>query len=207
MKCPSCGTENNPDARFCKSCGAPQVPEVVSPPVPPDAPVPPPPPTVLRHRHQPYEQFLGLLGFAFFLFAVAVVFALNPNLWEGLRQWNQLVTANNTVLIRPPDTVIVSVAWFFAIMGVFEFISAFLRWSLRWLRLRAASRILTGVGDLIFAALLLRYADRAISGAFVITVLVGVFAALLMIYITLGVYWSASRRVPWTPAPQPPMRQ
>jgi uncharacterized protein YacL len=169
--------------------------------------MPPPPPVVLRHRHQPYEQFLGLLGFAFFLIAVAAVFALNPNLWEGLRQWNQIVVANNSILIRPPDAVIVSAAWFFGIMGVFEFVSAILRWSFRWLRLRAVSRILSGVGDLVFAALLLRYADRAISGALVITVLVGVFAALLMIYITLGVYWSQGRFLPWMASPQPPMRQ
>ena len=208
MICPNCGTENNPDARFCKSCAAPQVPQATTPPATPAAPFPPPPPQLIpRPRLQPYEHFLGLLGFAFFLLAVAVVFGLNPSLIDGFRQWSHLVTVNNTIFVRPPDSVIVSAAWFFVIMGVFEFVSGFLRWSLRWLRLRAVSRVLTGIGDVIFALLLLRYADRAISGALVITVLVGVFAALLMIYITLGVYWSTARRVAWVPSPEPPTRQ
>lgn len=205
MKCPNCGTENNEDARFCKSCAAPQTPQASPPPVAPVAPIPPPPPPPARPR-QPHEDLLGLLGFAFFLAAVAVVFGLNPRLFDGIGQWSRVVGANNTIFVRPPETVIVSAAWFFGIMGVFEFVSAFLRWSLRWLPLRAVSRVLTGIGDLVFAVLLLEYANRAISGGFLITVLVGLFAALLMIYVTLGVYWSASRGVPWIPAPQPRVR-
>ncbi len=207
MKCPNCGTENNPEARFCKSCAAPQTPEATPPPVAPTAPLPPPPPPPPAWRpHQPYQPFVGLLGLVFFLVAVAVMLSQNPSFFDGIRQWTQIVTPANTVFVRPPDPIIVSAAWFFGAIGAFEFVLAFVRWSLRWLPLRSASRILSGVGDLIFAVLLLRYADRAISGGFLITVLVGVFAALLTVYVTLGVYWSAGRHYPWFAAPQPRMR-
>jgi hypothetical protein len=113
----------------------------------------------------------------------------------------------HTIFVRPPDAFIVSAAWFFGVIGALEFVSASLRWALRWLPLRAASRVLSGVGDLIFAVLLLRYADRAISGGFLLTVLVGVIAALLMIYVTLGVYWSTARPRPWASTMEPPARQ
>lgn len=207
MKCPSCRTENHEDARFCKSCAAPLTPTETPAPAAPVAPAPPPPPPIyVDRRRQPHQEFVGLMGFAFFLVAVAIVFAQNPNLFEGLRQWTDLVSVNHTVLVRPPEAIILSAAWFFGAMGVFEFVSAFLRWSLRWLPLRVASRILSGIGDLLFAALLLRYADRGISGGFLITVLVAVFAAMLMIYVTLGMYWSRGRVLLWLPAPEPRVR-
>lgn len=207
MKCANCGTENNDDARFCKACAAPQTPQASTAPAAPAVPpIPPPPPVPLRRPRQPHEEFVGLLGFAFFLLAVAVVFSQNPNLFDGIRRWTELASAAGTVFVRPPDAVIVSAAWFFGVMGVFEFVSASIRWSLRWLPLRAASRVLSGIGDLIFAVLLLRYADRAISGSFLIMVLVAVFAALLMLYVTLGIYWSNARVYVGMPAPFPPDR-
>lgn len=207
MKCPSCGTENHEDARFCKSCAAPLTPTETPPPATPVAPAPPPPtPIYVDRRRQPHQEFVGLLGFAFFLVAVAIVFAQNPTLFQGLLRWTDLVNVNHTVLVRPPEAIIVSAAWFFGAMGVFEFVAAFIRWSLRWLPLRVASRILSGIGDLIFAALLLRYADRAISGGFLITVLVAVFAGMLMLYVTLGMYWSRGRVLLWVPAPEPRVR-
>ncbi len=207
MKCPSCGTENHEDARFCKSCAAPLTPSETSPPENVVAPPPPPPPPVyVDRRRQPHQEFVGLMGFAFFLVAVAIVFAQNPNLFEGLRRWTDIVGANRTVLVRPPEAIIVSAAWFFGAMGVFEFVSAFIRWSLRWLPLRVASRLLSGIGDLVFAALLLRYSDRAISGGLVIMVLVAVFAGLLMLYVTLGMYWSRGRVFLWIPAAEPRVR-
>lgn len=206
MKCPNCGTENNEDARFCKSCAAPQTPQTSPPPVTPVMPALPPPPPPRRPR-QPHEDLFGLLSLAFFLLAVAVVFYLNPNLVEGFRQWTAGIAAKGTIFFRPPEAVIVSAAWFFGIVGVLEFVAAFLRWSFRWLPLRAVAPLLEGVGDLSFTVLLLGYASRAISSGFVITVFIGVLAALLMIYVTLGVYWSAGRGFSWTPEPQPPTRQ
>lgn len=197
MKCPSCGTENNDDARFCKSCAAPQTPAAAPPPVPPVAPPPAPwpPPPPPRHK-QPHEDFVGLLSFAFFLLAVAMAFGLNPNLIQDFGRWFQLMSSNHTIFVRPPEALIVASAWFFGVIGVLEFVAATVRWALRWTPMRALSRVLSGVGDLVFAILLLRYADRAISGGILLTVLVGVVAALLMIYVTLGIYWSSGRPTP-----------
>ena len=208
MKCPSCGTENSDDARFCKSCAAPQTPAAsgaVPPVPPPTAPEPPPPPQPPRHK-QPHEDLVGLLSFAFFLLAVAVAFGLNANLIQDFGRWFQLMSSNHTVFVRPPEALIVASAWFFGVIGALEFVGASLRWSLRWTPMRALSRVLSGVGDLVFAVLLLGYADRAISGAFLLTVLVGVVAALLMIYVTLGIYWSSGRPTPGPSPAQPNLR-
>jgi hypothetical protein len=139
---------------------------------------------------------VGLLGFAFFLVAVAVVFGQNPNLIGDLRVWSQVASDNHTVFVRPPDGVIVSAAWFFGVMGVLEFVAAGIRWALAWMPLRSAGRALSGIGDLMFAALLSLYAGRSISGTFLVTVLVGVLAVLLMIFVTLGIYWSTPRAFP-----------
>ena len=185
--------ENGSEARFCKSCATPLPEAAPSPPTVPAIaapPVPPPPPA--RHR-QPHEEFVGLLGFAFFLIALAVVFGLNPNLISDLRVWSQLASDNHTIFVRPPDAVITSAAWFFGVMGVLEFVAAAIRWALGWTPLRSAARALSGVADLMFSALLFLYAARSLSGTFLVSVLVGVFAILLIIYVTLGVYWSTPR--------------
>lgn len=197
MKCPNCGVDNGDEARFCKSCATPLQAAPATAPAAPSAPLPPPPmPAMPRRRRQPYEELVGLLGLAFFLVAVSVAFAQNPNLTEDLRVWTQIVSNNHTIFVRPPDAVIVSAAWFFGAIGLLELVAAGMRWVLRWMPLRAAGRVLSGVGDLMFAALLTLYAARSISGTFLLTVLVGVMAILLMIYITLGIYWSAARPRP-----------
>ncbi len=207
MRCPACGTENNDDARFCKSCAAPQTPvppSTVPAPVTPPLPVVPPPPPP-RHK-QPHEDALGLLGFAFFLLAVAVAFAQDANLISDFQRWFQLMSASHTIFVRPPDALIVASAWFFAVVGSLEFVSAFLRWGFRWLPQRALSRFLSGVGDIALAFLLLRYADRAISGGTLLMVLVAVVAAMLMIHVTMTIYWSTPRPSPWPAATQPHAR-
>jgi hypothetical protein len=170
--------------------------------MPPPLPLPPP---ARRHR-QPFEDLVGLMSFAFFLFAVATVFAQNPNLIANLRGWMDLVSANHTIFVRPTDAVIVSAAWFFGVIGALEFVSASVRRTLRWIPLNVAARVLAGVGDLAFAALLVVYARRAISGAFLLTVLVGIAAVLLMIYIALGTYWSSVRAAVRPGLSSPPAR-
>jgi hypothetical protein len=147
------------------------------------------------------------MGFAFFLLAVAVAFGQNPGLLQDFQRWFQLISSHNSFFVRPPDALIVSAAWFFGVIGALEFVSASLRWGLRWTRMRTLSRILSGIGDLTLAVLLLGYADRSFSGGVLITVLVGVVAAMLMIYVTLGFYWSSARSSPWPSAVQPPARQ
>ncbi len=135
-----------------------------------------------------------------------MAFAVNPNLISDFGRWFQAMSTSHTIFVRPADALIVCSAWFFGTIGALEFVTAALRWSLRWPRLRAVSRVMSGVADLIFAVLLLRYADRAISGAFLIMVLVGVVAALLMIYVTLGFYWSWGRPRSWAAGAWPGAR-
>ena len=203
MKCPACGTENPEGSRFCMSCASPLTAQVSEAPPVPAAPPPPPVPAPRPRHRQPHEDFVGLLSFAFFLLAVAVAFGLNPNLVGDFDRWFQLMSTSHTPFVRPPDALIVSSAWFFGVIGALEFVAASVRWGLRWTPMRTLSRALSGAGDLVFAVLLLRYADRAISGAFLLTVLVGVAAALLMIYVTLGIYWSSGPPTP-RPSPTPP---
>lgn len=203
MKCPSCGTENPDGSRFCMSCASPLA--APAPQAPPGYAVPPPPPPT-RHR-QPHEDIVGLLSLAFVLIAVSVVFGLNANLATELRDWTRLVTERNTIFLRPPEGIIVSAAWFFAVVGVFEFIAAGLRWALRWTSLRVVGRVLSGAGDLVLSALLFLYAAKTIAGTFLIAVLAGAVGVLLMVYVTLGIYWSSARGASRPEAVQPPARQ
>ncbi len=212
MMCSSCGTENPEGSRFCMSCASPLM--APAPAAPAAAPTPPMPPMPferhrehhLRHR-DPHEDLVGLLGLAFVLVAVSAVFAWNANLPVELQQWTRIASDQNTVFTRPPEGIIVSAAWFFTAMGAFEFLAGGLRWALRWRYLRVAGRFLAAVGDLVFASLLFLYAARTISGLMMGAILSGTVGMFLMIYVVLGLYWSAARPTP-PPAPvQPPIRQ
>ncbi len=204
MKCFSCGTENPDGSRYCMSCASPLT---VSTPVaaaPPPA-VPPPPP---RHRHrEPYEDLLGLMSLAFVLVAVSAVFAWNTNLPAELQEWSRLASVHNTIFVRPPEGVILSAAWFFAAVGIFEFVAAGLRGVLRWTPLRVAGRVLSGVGDFVFASLLFLYSARTIGGTFLLAVLAGAVGVLLIIYVTLGIYWASARTSPHPETVPPPTQQ
>lgn len=167
---------------------------------------PPPPPSPLRHK-QPHEDVLGLASLAFFLVAVSSVFALNPNLGANLSEWAHLVSVHNTPFVRPPEGLIVSAAWFWAIVGTLEFVAAALRFALRWTYLRVAGRVLSGVGDLVFSALLFMYSGRTISGTFLIAILAGAVGVLLLIYVVLGIYWASARVTPRPEAVQPPAHE
>ncbi len=205
MKCTSCGTENPEGSRFCMSCAAPFAPPAPVAAAPPYPAAPPPPP---HHRHrQPYEDLIGLLGLAFVLAAVSVAFAVTPSLPAQLQEWTQIVSANQTIFVRPPEGVIVSAAWFFVAVGIFEFVAAGLRWAMRWTRLRVAGRILAGAGDLIFASLLFLYSAKTISGPFLIAILAGSVAVLLMIFVVLGLYLASARAPMRAESVQPPAQQ
>ncbi len=205
MKCTSCGTENPDGSRFCMSCATPLTPTVPAAPASP-YPAVAPPPLYRRHR-QPHEDLIGLLGLAFVLAAVSVAFAVTPTLPAQLQEWTQSVSASQTVFVRPPEGVIVSAAWFFVAVGLFEFIAAGLRWSFRWTRARVTARILAGAGDLIFAALLSLYSSKTISGPFLIAILAGSVAVLLMIFVVLGLYWASARASVRPGTVEPPAQQ
>jgi hypothetical protein len=209
MICPSCGTENPEGSRYCMSCASPLAASapVAAPPVPaaPPAPMAPPAPHRLRHR-EPHEDLVGLMGLAFVLFAIATVFAINSNLATDIQAWTHLAQAHNSVFVRPPEGIISGAAWFFAVVGILEFAAAGLRWALHWTPLRVAGRALSGVGDLVFAALLFLYSARTISGAFLLTVLAGSVGVLLVMYVSLGILWASARAAP-RPEPVPPPTQ
>lgn len=206
MKCSYCGVENPEGSRFCMSCASPLT---VSAPTPTTAyPAPPAPPYVPRPRHrQPHEELVGLLGLAFVLVAISAVFAWNPNLPTELQEWGRIVSANNTVFVRPPEGVIVTAAWFFTIVGLFEIVAAALRWALRWTYLRVAGRFLSAVGDLVFAVLLFLYSAHTISGVMLGAILAGTVGMLLVVFVMLGLYWTTARPMPRPASVQPPTRQ
>ncbi len=194
------------------SCAAPLTAQAPTPPPVPPTPFMPSMPYDrhpmhhLRHR-EPHEDLVGLLGLAFVLVAVSAVFAWNANLPTEIQQWSRIVSAQNTILVRPPEGIILSAAWFFTAMGLFEILSGVLRWALRWRHLRVAARFLAAVGNLVFASLLFLYSAHSISGLMMGAILSGAVGMFLMIYVTLGLYWSSVRPVP-PPAPvQPPTRQ
>ncbi len=206
MKCSNCGTENPEGSRFCMSCALPLT---VSAPRPAAA-YPAPPSPYLRHEHrhrQPHEELVGLLGLAFVLVAVSAIFAWNANLPSELQEWSRIVSVNHTVFVRPPEGIIVSAAWFFTIVGLFELVAAALRWALRWTYLRIAGRTLSAVGDLVFASLLFLYSAHTISGLMMGAILAGTVGMLLFIFVTLGLYWTTARPMPRVSPVQPPTQQ
>ncbi len=207
MKCPACATENPEGSRFCMSCAAPLAAQVPQAPPPPVAPPPPPIiPPHLRHR-QPHEDLVGLMALAFFLIAVSVAVAMNPNLVADLQAWTHQVSSRGTVFVRPPEGILASAAWFFGVIGALEFVAAGFRWALRWTPLRVAGRVLAGVGDLVFSALLFLYSAKTIAGTFLLAILAGTVGVLLLLYLTVGLYWASVRGLPRPEAARPPARQ
>lgn len=176
------------------SCASPLAPTPTAGPAP-APPAAPAPFAVLagqRRQKYPHEDLLGLLSLAIVLTALSVLVAMDPQFIDHIRQWTASADTYHTVFVRPPDPIIVAFGWFFAVVGVLEFLQAGLRRALRWPPLRVASRILSGVGDLMVAAMIMLYASRTISGAFLILACAGIGAVLLSMYVALGLTWSGA---------------
>ena len=199
QRCPRCGTSNRDESRFCLYCGAtlpglttedaprPAVTAPISTPLSAIRVIPPPAP---RGRA---PDFVGLLGVAFFLLVLGVVFYLNQNLLTDLRQWwDQIVTGR--LLFRPPEGVISSAIGFWALIGVTNFVVAALRWSLRRTKIHTLGAALGGIGAITFAYLLYRYSLRQLSGSQLVSFEAAVIAILLFVYIGLGLRWTSTRR-------------
>lgn len=210
MRCPKCGTENNAEVAFCVYCGAVlpigsrQTPVDVPPVstvVPPSAVKPIPP--AVRERH---PDFVGLIGLAFFLLIVGIVFTLNSGLLNDFRLWWDRVVAGG-LFVRPPAGIIESGILFFGLLGLSNFLTSGLRWLLDRSRFGALARVLAGVAFLALALLLTRYGSQAISGQLVVSIWTAVLGALLIIYIALGLYWVRTRRVIPTRAQRPATRE
>lgn len=198
QRCPRCGTNNRDESRFCLYCGAtlPGLstedvrPAMTAPIVTPSSPIRTIPPPVRRDRT---PEFVGLLGFAFFLLVLGVVFYLNQNLLTNLRQWWDQILAGQ-LLFRPPEGVISSAIGFWALIGVTNFVVAALRWSLRRTKIHTLGAAFGGVGAITFAYLLYRYSLRELSGSQLVSFEAAVIAILLFVYIGLGLHWTSTRR-------------
>jgi len=149
--------------------------------------------------------FVGLIGVAFFLLIVGIVFTLNTNLLNDLRLWSDLVVANG-LFVRPPDGIIASGIIFFGLLGLSNFLTSGLRWILDRSRFGALARVLAGVGFLSLAFLTWRYSLRAMSGSLVISVWTAILGTFLVIYIAVGLYWVRARRPAPTGARVPTLR-
>ncbi len=168
---------------------------------------PPPPPPPRSWWERPREKgpdYVGLVGLALFLFIVGIVFYANPDLGAGLRLWADRVSRNG-IFIRPPEGVISSAVLFFFLIGLSSFATAIVRFVIRRHRLRALSDTLGGIGLIILSLLVSLYASQRISGQLVIATWVGVLGILLLIYVTLGIYFSWVRYGPKA-APNTPAR-
>lgn len=210
MRCLKCGTENNADVSFCVYCGA------ALPSGPSEAPIEaaahstdipaaalkPIPPTV-RERH---PDFVGLIGLAFFLLIIGVVFTLNSNLLNDFRLWWDRIQGNR-LFTRPPDGILASGILFFALLGLSNFLTSGLRWLLDRNRFGALARVLAGGGFLVLALLFFEYEARFVSGQLVLSIWTAVLGTLLIIYIALGLYWVRARRPAPAGAQAPIMRE
>lgn len=198
VRCAKCGTENDDEVVFCVYCGS------VLPGNPAEAPVPAPArpatssavksiPPGARGPPERHPDFVGLIGIAFFLLIVGIVFTLNTNLLTDLRLWWDRVVQDG-IFVRPPEGIIRSGIFFFALLSLSNFLTSGLRWVLDRSRYGALARILAGIGLLSLALLTWRYSSFAVSGPQVISIWAAVLGALLVIYIAIGLYWVRSRR-------------
>jgi len=146
--------------------------------------------------------FVALIGVAFFLLILGVVFTLNTNLLNDFRSWWDLIQPGG-LFVRPPDGIVRSGLLFFALLGLSNFLTSGLRWVLDRNRFGALARVLAGLGFVSLAILTWRYSLRAFSGSLVVSIWTAILGALLVIYIAVGLYWVRARRpeVPGARAP------
>jgi len=202
VRCPKCGTENDDEVAFCVYCGS-LLPDHAAVPPSPTLPRAPnmsralkPIPPVARAFPERRPDFVGLIGVAFFLLMLGIVFTLNTNLLKDVRSWWDLIVAGG-LFVRPPDGIITSGILFFGLLGLSNFLTSGLRWVLDRSRFGALARVLAGVGFLSLALLTWRYSMGAVSGSLVISIWTAILGTFLVIYIAVGLYWVRTQR----PAP------
>ncbi len=179
--CPSCGVANKDDAMFCMFCGTKLTSE---PATTTPKPVPAPPPPAVRAPPPP--DVIGLVGFAIFLVVAAVVFALNPNLFQDLWTWFRPLLTEGRVT-RPPEPLIVSAILFFGMNGLGGFVPAYLRLAMTRRRSRALADGLSSLGTVVFSVLLVVYLERIVTGPILLATVVGVIGVLILTFFVLAV--------------------
>jgi hypothetical protein len=202
VRCARCGTENADDVAYCVYCGsnltgpAPEPATVEAPPRPRSSAVKPIPRS-LRGPDERRPDFVGLIGVAFFLLIVGIVFALNTGLITDLQGWWNSAQASGLpdgLFVRPPSGVITSGMFFFGLLGLSNFLTSGLRWILDRSRFGALARVFAGIGFFAFAGLIWRYSLGLMSGSQVLSIWTATLGTLLVVYIATGLYWVRARR-------------
>lgn len=141
---------------------------------------------------------MGLVGVAFLLFILGLVFAVNPRLGaEWARWWESMARAGT--LVRPPEGLIGSAILFFNLAAISGVVVAALRvLSGKW-RVRALGDVMGAIGAFIFAFLLTFYQSRSLTSQQVIAIEAAAMGLLLLIYIVAGIAWGLGR---WAPRPE-----
>jgi uncharacterized protein DUF835 len=202
VRCARCGTENAEDVAYCVYCGnnltapavEPTLPEP-SPPLPSTAVKPIPPSARRRSERRP--DFVGLIGVAFFLLIVGIVFTLNTNLFADLSGWWDLMRIDGLpggLFVRPPPGIVTSGMFFLGLLGLSNFLTSGLRWIVDRSRFGALARVFAGIGFLSLAALIWRYSLNDLTGLQVISIWTALLGTLLVLYISTGLYWVRARR-------------
>src|SRR5881392_4171772 len=76
-----------------------------------------PMPPAARAFPERRPDFVALIGVAFFLLILGVVFTLNTNLLNDFRSWWDLIQPGG-LFVRPPDGIVRSGLLFFALLGL-----------------------------------------------------------------------------------------
>jgi len=134
----------------------------------------------------------GAVSFAFFLIIVGVVFLANPGLFTDFETWVKSFTPTGGVP-RPPDSMILSAITFFIVAGIFDFITAGIRYALKARPRKVLSDVMTGIAWIVLAGFTSLYLGRSISGPVVVA------SELVVIGVMIIVYLLATRR----PLPSP----
>lgn len=202
VRCAKCGTENSDDLSFCVYCGSRLMIPLDEPPLPAvAAPVysraMKPIPRTVREEYERRPDFVGLIGVAFFLMIVGIVFTLNTNLLNDLLTWWDFIVAGGLpggLFVRPPEGIVESGIAFFGLLGLSNLLTAGLRWVLDRSRFGALARFFAGFSFLILALLTWRYSIRDLTGVQVMSIWTAALGTLLVIYIATGMYWVRTRR-------------
>jgi len=170
VSCPRCGAEVKAGDKFCPYCG-----------------------TSLATGGQPHRErevcfegerrrdYSGLVSFGIFLLIVGTVFIVNPNLISEFRFW-VMQLANEKILVRPPQGLIVAATVLFSLTGLSNFLVAGIQLFTYGARRRVLSDALSGVALVSFSYLIYLYGAYAVTWQMVLAIEVMVCGLLIILY-------------------------
>jgi len=170
VNCPKCGALVKEGDRFCPYCGTPLAASG----------------RLYREREVCFEgerrrDYSGLVSFGIFLLAVGVVFIVNPRVISEFSSWVRQL-ANEKILMRPPQGLIVVATVFFCLTGLSNFLVAGIRLFTYGTRRRVFSDVLSGIALASFSYLIYLYGKYAITWQMVLAIEVIVCGLLIILY-------------------------